>query len=403
MKSMILAGAVAGLTACTAAASASAAPVTVDLRVEGPTRTLVEQKVTVDVRRFKFSDSAQTYKCDDTQGNGSRNPSPFPVPTRGAAIAQAAEVGGLELLGTFDPNQGSPTFTRINGESIPPYAQESKYLREILNGSDSQVGSCGDPIANGDDVLFAYGNGSEPLLLLSGPVTAKPGESATFTVTDQADRRGVGGASVAGGTSGTDGRATSTTFSQRGPQTFKATKAGDIRSNAVTVCVTDGADGFCGTTKPGQPSTATTTPDSSTPSVSTPPVATAPDRVAAFAKLSSITEGKRFAKGHGPRILAGRVDDEAAGLKDVRLRLSRTSGKRCSRYDGAKEQFAATRTCGVKNARTFSVGANRAFSYLLPATLPAGRYVLDVIVLDRAGNQTTTYQRGRNRVVFVVG
>ena len=56
----------------------------------------------------------------------------------------------------------------------------------------------------------------------------------------------------------------------------------------------------------------------------------------------------------------------------------------------------------MKNARTFSVGTNARFSYLLPSALPAGRYVLDVVVLHRANNQTKTYLRGRNRVVFLV-
>jgi hypothetical protein len=127
------------------------------------------------------------------------------------------------------------------------------------------------------------------------------------------------------------------------------------------------------------------------------------DKVAAFARIRSVAEGRRFRRGRGPRTLQGTVDPDAAGIKDVRLRLSRTAGRRCSRYDGARERLVATRRCGVRNARTFSVGDDAAFSYLLPSALPAGRYVLDAIVIDRAGNQTTTYQRGRNRVVFFVG
>ncbi len=58
MKSTTLTGVLAGLVALIATSTATAAPVTVDLRVEGPTRRLVEQKVTVDVRTFKFFDSA---------------------------------------------------------------------------------------------------------------------------------------------------------------------------------------------------------------------------------------------------------------------------------------------------------------------------------------------------------
>lgn len=398
MKSKILAGAVAGFTACTVAASASAAPVTVDLRVEGKTRTLVEQKVTVDVRPFKFSDSSQTYKCDGTGSTGSTS---TPSPTRNGALAEAAERGGFELTGTF--GQYGATFERINGDSVAGDpnggGQYGTYLNEYKNGQFSNYGGCGDTIADGDDVLYAYGDGSEQLLKLAGPATVKPGDSAQLKVSDAGNATPVAGASVGGQTSSSDGTATTAPLTQRGPNVFKATKSGAIRSNAVSVCVTDGADGFCGTTKPGDPAPAA----GNAPAPASAPAAAAPDEVAAFAKIGSITEGKRFAKGHGPRTLAGRVDADASGIEDVRLRLSRTSGKACTRYDGARERFVTTRRCGVKNARTFSVGSTPDFSYLLPGTLPAGRYVLDVIVIDRKGNQTTTYQRGRNRVVFYVG
>jgi hypothetical protein len=389
MKSTTIAGVVAGLVAFVAAPSALAAPVTVDLRVEGPTRTLVEQKVTVDVRPFKFSDSDQTYKCDGTGSNGS---AATPSPTRGGALTEAAAVSGFELTGTFSAMYESPTIERIAGEAIPPYSQDQKFLAEYKNGVGSGFGACGDPIAEGDDVLFAYADGSEQLLRLAGPATVKPGETATLTVTDQANATPVSGAAVGGRTSTADGRITTAPLTQRGPQSFKASKAGAIRSNAVAVCVTDGADGFCGTTVPG------TAPAAGTPG---PTTTVAPDKAAAFAKIGSLTEGKRF-EGRGPRTLAGKVDVDAAGLKDVRLRLSRTDGKRCTRYDGTRERFVTTRKCGVKNARTFSVGSDATFSYLLPSALPRGRYVLDVIVIDRAGNQTATYQRGRNRVVFFV-
>ena len=108
MKSMTIAGAIAGLVAFGAAGSATAAPVTVDLRVEGPTRTLVEQKVTLDVRAFKFSDSAQTYQCD---GAGSSGTTTTPSPTRNGALAEAAERGRFELLGSFGSVRPSPAST----------------------------------------------------------------------------------------------------------------------------------------------------------------------------------------------------------------------------------------------------------------------------------------------------
>ncbi len=389
MKSNVLAGAVAGLVTLGCAAGASAAPVTVPLRVEGPTKTLVERSVTVDVRPFKFSNSGQTYTCD---GTGSTGTTTVPSPTRNGALAEAAERDGFELTGKF--SSFGPSFERINGESVAYDGASMRYLVEYKNGVASQFGGCGDTIQAGDDVLYAYGTGSESLLKLAGPATVKPGQSATLTVTTQPDGAAAPGASVAGAVSGVDGKATTPALTQRGPVSFKATRTGAIRSNAVTVCVTDGADGFCGTTVPSP-----TAPSAPMPTPPEPPR----DMSAAFADITSIAEGQRFARADGPRSIAGKVDPEPAGIKDVRLRLSRTDGRRCYRFDGAKERLVRARKCGVKNARTFSVGASSDISYLLPSALPRGRYVLDVIVQDRAGHQTRTYQRGRNRVVFFVG
>ncbi len=343
-----------------------------------------------------------TYQCD---GTGSAGTTTTPSPTRPGALAEAAERGGFELLGSF--GQFGASFTRINGESVGFDAATNRFLVEYKNGKLSEFGGCAETIATGDDVLFAYGSGADPALRLAGPATVRPGESATLTVTNQADGMGVAGAAVAGQSSAADGRITTSPLAQRGPQSFKATKAGAIRSNAVSVCVTDGADGFCNTTRPGTPgapSPATPLPSGQAPSGQAPgpgpSIVTAPDTKAASGRIGSIKDGRRFARGRGPRTLAGTVDPEA--IKDVRVRLSRTKGRRCSYYDGTRERFVATRRCGVKNARTFSVGANATFSYLLPAALPPGRYVLDVVVLDRAGNQTKAYLRGRNRVVFLV-
>ncbi len=405
MHPRTLTGAIAGALALAAATTATAAPVTVDVRVEGRTQTLLERTVTVDVRPFKYSDDPQLYTCNGTSSNG--GPSPAPVPTRSGALAQAAEETATELTGTYFDGFG-PGFDRVAGEDVSYDQTTMSYLAEFQNGRfDAELGGCARQVAQGDDVLFAYGNGSEQVLALAGPTTIRPGERATLTVTDAEDGSAVAGASVAGGTTGSDGRTTTPALTQRGPQTFKATRAAAIRSNAATVCVTDGADGFCGTTAPGQTQSTTAAPapapSATQPATSSPAAAALPDTLAAFAKVGSIREGQRFARGRGPRTLAGTVDTEASGLKDVRIRLTRTSGGRCFRFDGTRERFVATRRCGIRNARTFSVGAAPAFSYLLPAALPSGRYVLDVVVLDRAKNQTLTYQRGRNRVVFTVG
>jgi hypothetical protein len=50
----------------------------------------------------------------------------------------------------------------------------------------------------------------------------------------------------------------------------------------------------------------------------------------------------------------------------------------------------------------FPVSSSASFSYLLPSSLPRGRYVFDIQALDAWGNHTTL-ARGTSRTVFYVG
>jgi hypothetical protein len=58
--------------------------------------------------------------------------------------------------------------------------------------------------------------------------------------------------------------------------------------------------------------------------------------------------------------------------------------------------------CGATHGTWFSVGDKADFAYLLPSKLGAGRYVLDLQVVDKAGNKTAGLARGTTRVVFTV-
>src|SRR3954470_10433173 len=78
----LIAGLAAGLALLVAAPAVLAAPVTVDLRIEGASRTLFEGPVTTDVRPFQFTGDPAQHQCDAT---GSGGTSGTPVPTRGAA------------------------------------------------------------------------------------------------------------------------------------------------------------------------------------------------------------------------------------------------------------------------------------------------------------------------------
>lgn len=120
---------------------------------------------------------------------------------------------------------------------------------------------------------------------------------------------------------------------------------------------------------------------------------------AVVAKATGLLDGHVYKRGHAPRLLRGTVILHRA-LQDVKLRLTRTRGRKCSYYDGVTDRFRAMR-CGAAHGKYFSVGDNVNFSYLLPEALPPGRYVLDIEATNAAGEHTTL-ARGTSRIVFYV-
>jgi hypothetical protein len=203
----------------------------------------------------------------------------------------------------------------------------------------------------------------------------------TLKVTD-ATGAAVSGASVGGALSGADGTVAVGPFSDRGDHDLKATKDGTIRSNRVRVCVTDGADGACGTTAP-PPACAC--------------VGTAgPDVLAPSAKLKGIKDKQRFSK-RGPRKLQGSFAD-ASGIKQVKLRLMKKSRGKCWYFSGSMEKFRRT---GCGKEKYFAIGDKADWSYLLPFRLGKGSYTLEAVAVDGAGNRTPL-ARGTTQVVFTV-
>ena len=390
-------------------ATAVAAPATVNLRIEGPTSTLFEGSVTTDVREFRFNSGANQTPttCDGTSATG--GPSPVPVPTSGAALTATTDLG-VTLAGQLF--SFGPAIETINGVDVSFNGATNDYLAEYFNFAPAALGACSTEIRNGDQVLFAYANFGAPALRLSGgPALVAPGQTARLTVVDGATGAPVAGASVGGATTGADGTATVGPFATRGPQAFKASKPGTIRSNILGVCVSDGADGFCNSAVPGQPA---------------PPPAPAagcvttgddgrcgtPDERPALGAITSVKEKQRFPRGEGPRTLAGTVDEKGSGVSKVRLRLTRSDQqfrgrdrrrKYCFTFDDRAERLELMSRCGAARGSWFEVGDEAQWSYLLPSRLPRGRYVLDVETTDRAGNVDRTLQRTRNRVVFNVG
>jgi hypothetical protein len=277
-----------------------------------------------------------------------------------------------------------------------------------VNGVAASTGVC-DPSyvpAEGDEILFYPACESADLptcfsgdpLDLTAPRTVAPGVPFTVRVDEftGAAKAASAGASVAGATTGADGTA-SLTLGDRGPATVVATKGDRVRDEA-DVCVTDGADGFCGTPKPG-----TAAP---LPAPAPAPCATnghdglcgTPDKTPAFAAITGIREQQRFRRSRAPRELTATVAADQAGLRAVKLGLSRAYKGRCWVLSGKRERFRRSR-CG--HHATFTVGTRADVSYLLASRLRPGRYVLDVVAIDGAGNRDPL-ARGRNRIVFTV-
>ena len=152
----------------------------------------------------------------------------------------------------------------------------------------------------------------------------------------------VAGATVGGGVTGADGRRRSGPSARAGPSTSRPSKAGAIRSNRLRVCVTDGADGACGTAVPRRPHRRRR----------------APGRVD-----RRQPRWRRFYAPRRPRELRGRVTADPSGLRAVQLRLTR-------RRAGAARYFSARASASCRGRAApsaFRVGDQRGrWSYLLP-------------------------------------
>jgi hypothetical protein len=409
------------LASSVSAAVASATPVTVNLRVEGSTQTLFEGPVTTDARTLvTTSDPAPGHPCD-VADNGPTPPGGTTSGTPTTALYDAAGANGL----AFDAQWfGSTQFGDVNDYFV------SKVGSDANKGSPGfeswglavdytavSTGGCQVAATPGMDVLWAYDFFSKVhLLKLTGPPVANAGDPVTLHVVDGQNGSAVQGASVAGTTTDAGGDARPT-FSTVGTYRLKAEKSDSVRSNALTVCVHAGNDGNCGTPAPAPAETppsesSSTTQESTVAPPATPPVVE-PDRVAPQGQIDGLADGTVFAHGDGPRELHGRAGDpqstlravtlvpDPSALQAVRLRLTRNDRGRCAYYSGTSERFRRAR-CGASHGRYFTIGTQPVWSYLLPFRLPRGRYVLDVLAIDKAGNRDDVRRRGGNRVVFRV-
>jgi hypothetical protein len=363
--------ALAALLALLACTMAQAAPVTVQLRVEGATRTIFEGPVTTDGK--SITKGADTVVCDGTL-NGTNT---VPGPTATSALDDGAIAGGFDWDAAFF---GDFFISRVAEVS-------SSVWGLAVNYQQAPVGGCQLQVHAGDEVLFAseFFAGPDfaqlPLLKLGGPARAVTGKPFAVSVSDGGTGAPFAGAAVGGAQTGPEG-VTTLAFKSPGLVRLKAEATGTIRSNAVNVCVSDNGTGDCGV-PPAQLGTA---------------AGAVKDSVAPRVRIRGPRDGRRFRR--GPRLLSGTASDDV-GVARVKLALRRHErGKPCRWWSASAERFAG-RGCARKVF--FGIDANARWSYLLPRRLPPGRYVLDVKAFDRARNRDERFVRGTNRVVFYVG
>lgn len=365
------AGLVAGILALAIPAGASAAgPADVTVRVEGAAETLVPRTALTTTTQPVNKSGQPGQECTGTSAAGALE------------LATAGQwTGEWSDFGTYSVDE-------IKSERHT--FSDPEYWSFWVNGKPASSGVCGVELQTGDDVLFfpdvnCFGDGCDPreVLDLQVPADARRGEAFTARVVEisggfdenfnaTASSRPAAGATITvpGGavSTGADGTARVTLENEPGRVQLRVTKPGTIRETE-TVCLSDGDDGNCGTR----------------------------DRTPPAGRITGIFEQQVFEK-RGPRELTGIVEADPSGLHAVKLRLTRRHRGRCWYFSGGKQKLRKTR-CG--RSFPFAIGDRAEWSYLLPAALPKGRYVFDVIAIDKAFNRDVL-ARGRSRVVFHV-
>jgi len=361
--------ALGGLLLLLCAAPAVAAPVTVNLRVEGTNGTVFEGPVTTDGKTVTTA-AGGSHQCDGTNGGTPNTPGGTPT----TALDDASKAAGFTWDGSYSTSFNDFLVERIASDGVVGGPFTGSFWNLIVNRAGAMAGGCQIRVNTGDQVLFEWQDGTKPNLQLSAPATAQVGQPVDVTVQQYGSDGALAaasGASVAGATTGADGHA-SVTFTAAGVQHLKATRSDAIRSNAADVCVYVPGSGDCGSVKP-------------------PPTLT-PDKVKPTVAFRGIRDGQKFKR--GPRQLLGTANDDR-GLFQVYFLLKRHSHGGCSWFSAKSARFTSAKS-HCTSARYQRVGNKSSWSFLLPARLPAGSYELVEKAID------SSYNAARQTIKFEV-
>jgi hypothetical protein len=344
-----------------------------------------------------------------------------PEPVSGCPANSVAAAINLAANGNWDhgeSNNGGGNFTQTILGETHAFTHSSDTWAEWVDYKWGG-GICSDLLGNGDEVLMVADHEPEPffaptvlpLVVTGAPASIQVGTPFTLQVSEihtptgafaklgdgtpkPAEGATVSGVGATAATTGASGAA-AITLTNAGSIRLQATKVGDAPSAPFVVCVHNGNDGTCGTQPPSVSSTGQTHASGGVSGFSSSPY-TGPNAV--VAKATGLIDGHVYSRRHAPRVLTGSVLAHTM-VTSVSIELHRSYRGRCYAYDGTRERFTRAR-CG--RGRFFRVSTKPSFSYLLPFSLPAGRYVFDIKAMDAAGNHTTL-ARGTSRIVFYVG
>jgi hypothetical protein len=373
-------------------AALAAGPATVTVRVEGLSATKLPPTQLTTTTEPVVKDGQPEHSCPGTSALGALE------------LATAGNWGGK-----WEASFGQYAIFSIEGEShvFEPGAPANYFWTVWVNHAESELGACAVEPEAGQEVLFfpsCFGEACPPAPLPLGiqvPAVAEVGELPVTVTRYSASGAGspAAGATVSyGGASAvTDAvGAAKLKLSVPGEVTLNVSAPESVRTEA-TICVHKGNDGNCGTTAPAGSGVLGTGSGSGAGGVAG--FTSAPYRgpYALVAGVSDVLDGHVYRRGHAPRVLAGTIHSHSA-VSLVELQLRRQHRGSCTSYDGTSERFVSAR-CG--QGSFFRASSSAAFSYLLPAALAPGRYVLDIHASDAAGNRTTL-ARGTSRIVFYV-
>jgi hypothetical protein len=382
---------------------------------------------------------------------------PAPATTTCAATspvaALIAALGDSQVKAAQDPDTGAWRVLAIKGLAEPPIqapATTPAWSWRLYVDQAPAADACTSTVPVGSEVLLYQACGAKtlgcypgtPLYLRvrdGGPYDLAPqtvpGRKAPIVVRTIADL-GPTGATVA-----TDegnqaialptGPLTGQTgifFDNYGPHAIMAYKGDGSRPPArMALCVSEGNDGSCGSTRTQAPV--------EVPYVTPSPCATnghdglcgTPDTSGPVTHVTNITNKKVFKAKKGPGQVKGTIDADPNGVHDVQLRLTRwvkvkvkvrvktkhktkkpkyrtKTVKRCSAWDDATALLQTTKRCGTSAGRFFAADLSDlrdAFTYSFALTLPRGTYTLEVRSSDENGGKDAAAP-GRNVLTFTV-